>query len=79
MVVDLRKIDKAKNNDDHKIAALILFSAWIAGKRQDWNGEIMSLRSSDIPTIGLMSYQSEEEVMTFLVDQGLLIEGPARP
>ena len=49
IVIDLRKISTNQNSQ-----VLTLFTAWITTNRQDWNGEVLSIRRSDLATLALM-------------------------
>ena len=49
IVIDLRKISTNENSQ-----VLTLFTAWITTNRQDWNGEVLSIRRSDLATLALM-------------------------
>ncbi|MEI7454262.1 MAG: hypothetical protein WCJ90_01910 [Actinomycetes bacterium] len=65
--LDLRRIEEAKN-----IPEIKLFTAWIAGSRQDWNGEILSIRGSDILPLAIALNIAENEVLSKLENLNLL-------
>ena len=60
-VIDLRKISQSKNSQ-----ILKLFTAWITTNRQDWNGEVLSIRRSDLATLALMLNLSLLEAERYL-------------
>ena len=61
---------------DNLIASLKGFLTYIVGKRRDWNGEVLSLRSGDLTLLGIMLNKSEGEVQDWLVDNGLILGLP---
>ena len=46
----------------------------IVRTRQDWNGEVISLRSSDIATLAILFDESEAEVTSWLEQETLLLK-----
>jgi transcriptional regulator with XRE-family HTH domain len=78
-VIDLRAASKGAFVQDEKSKIFSLYFAWIAAQRQDWNGEVMSLRSTDVATLGLMAFSRESEVLEYLNSFGLLIAAPTHP
>ena len=63
VIIDVRKlsISSGSSND----AALKIIKR-IARMRQDWNGEVISLRSSDIALLKIFAEYSDEETNRFL-------------
>ena len=61
IVIDLRKISTNENSQ-----VLTLFTAWITTNRQDWNGEVLSIRRSDLATLALMLNLSLLEAERYL-------------
>lgn len=83
MMIDLRRVrllakDPRKSGDRifQTVSSLL---AWVANRRCDWNGEILSLRESDRGTLALMTLLSEDELVNWLVLNQLLITAPNRP
>lgn len=77
MMVDLRRT-RALAEDPLAEADPILktfsaFLAWIATRRCDWNGEIMSLRHGDLSTLSIMTLMNEETMLNWLNEKGLLV------
>ena len=66
IVIDLRKISTNENSQ-----VLTLFTAWITTNRQDWNGEVLSIRRSDLATLALMLnlslFEAERYLRNYLV------------
>lgn len=54
VVIDLRRL-RATSELDESLIGFREFVARIISKRRDWNGEVLSLRSSDIETIELVT------------------------
>jgi len=65
--LDLRRIDETKN-----VPQLKLFAAWILGSRQDWNGEILSIRNSDILPLAITLNLAENETILWMEDAKLI-------
>ena len=79
LVIDLRKLADLRQGSESQPASrptLDLFVAWIAGQRRDWNGEIMTIRQSDLDILGLMTFTSPQAVLNSLKENQLLMRGP---
>ena len=61
MMLDLRKISRSKQSE-----ILALFTAWITAQRQDWNGEVLTIRTSDLSTLALMLNLTMAEAKKYL-------------
>jgi hypothetical protein len=46
----------------------------IVRTRHDWNGEVISLRTTDIPTLTVLFDESEEKVLNWLERETLLLK-----
>lgn len=73
MVIDLRRAKSAIYETQDSSEQFTLFLAWIIGLRQDWNGEILSLRKSDLETLSLMMFRSSGSVLEWMRKYQLLI------
>lgn len=73
LILDLRKVRMALKSDA-KIEILINFISWISNQRNDWNGEVMSLRDSDLSLLGLVLFFTEEGVIEWLKTQDFLFK-----
>jgi len=73
LVIDLRKAKNAPFADQILGRQFSLFLAWIIGLRQDWNGEVLSLRKTDLDTMALLMFKSPNEVIQWLRQNQLLI------
>ena len=63
VIIDLRKLS---NNQDPSTEAPLKIIQRIAAMRHDWNGEVISLRSTDITLLKIFADYSEEDIGTFL-------------
>ena len=78
IVFDLRKI-RALSQNDSESEKVIYFLSQLAQKRSDWNGEILSIRSSDIATLAILLRISESLVITWLEERHLLLQKFTEP
>ena len=63
VIIDLRKLSI---NQDSSTEAPLKIIQRIAAMRHDWNGEVISLRSTDVTLLKIFADYSEEEIATFL-------------
>lgn len=61
LIFDLRKFRAYS-----PVQNLSLFIAWVTGSRQDWNGEILTVRSSDLSILTLLLERNASEVTEYL-------------
>jgi transcriptional regulator with XRE-family HTH domain len=77
-ILDLRLINKrAQQEGRHELSRyryLMAFLQQILRMRQDWNGEVISLRQSDIATLALLFVEDEGEVIRWLKAETLILE-----
>ncbi|MBI3430465.1 MAG: helix-turn-helix domain-containing protein [Actinobacteria bacterium] len=71
LILDLRKV-RTSSGSDEKIRILINFISWISNQRNDWNGEVMSLREGDLSLLGLLLFSTEAGVIEWLKEQQFL-------
>lgn len=71
VVLDLRALPK-RVSDDSQLGNLHNFALWICAKRRDWNGEILSLRSSDTSLLALLLFTTEAELWEMLKSSNVL-------
>lgn len=83
MVVDLRRArilaEGLINQGDPIFQTFSAFLSWIATRRCDWNGEIMSLRDGDLSTLSLMTFMNEEAFLIWLKEKRLIVTELNRP
>ena len=68
VIIDLRKLSL---NQDLATEAPLKIIQRIAAMRHDWNGEVISLRSTDVTMLKIFADYSEEEIGTFLMNFAL--------
>lgn len=73
IVIDLRRTTEANLPRSTISDQFCLFLAWITGLRQDWNGEVLSLRRADLDVLSLMMFKSPESVLEWMQRNRLLI------
>ncbi len=83
LLVDLRRarllMEDPICSADPNLHILSNFVAWIATRRGDWNGEVMSLRQGDHATLALMAMSNEEEFSAWLAENRLLVKVSDHP
>ncbi len=72
ITLDLRKISASVLPLGKNGEVLSLFTAWICACRQDWNGEILTIRGSDLSTLALMSNKTTTDTGAWLKKNNLL-------
>lgn len=63
VIIDVRKLTL---NQDSSTEAPLKIIQRIAAMRHDWNGEVISLRGTDLALLRIFANYSEEEIGTFL-------------
>ncbi len=78
IILDLRlishRVQQEGRNEIGKYSALSRLLQKIVRTRQDWNGEVISLRSSDIATLAILFDEREIEVTRWLEQETLLLK-----
>jgi len=78
IILDLRlishRVQQEGRNEIAKYTTLFRLVQRIVRTRQDWNGEVISLRSSDIATLAIVFDESEAEVTAWLEQETLLLK-----
>lgn len=78
IMFDLRR-SCVLNPEDPTGRIITTFLAWISGRRSDWNGEVLSLRQSDLSTLALMTFKTEVELLNWLHEKKVLITELSHP
>ncbi len=78
IILDLRLINHRVQQEDRfeldKYTHLSRLLQKIVRTRQDWNGEVISLRTNDIATLTVLFDESEEKVLNWLERETLLLK-----
>jgi transcriptional regulator with XRE-family HTH domain len=71
IIIDLRKLRMALLIRQTKTVLLLdQFTQGIINLRSDWNGEVLSLRSSDLEILSMMSAPESETLRSFVITKG---------
>ena len=77
-VIDLRAINRRAQSDDHPYRSKYLLLARLALRitrsRQDWNGEVLSIRQADVETLSLLLDEPISKVLLWLDDERVLLK-----
>jgi transcriptional regulator with XRE-family HTH domain len=69
---DQRRITKLlSESEDEKLGKLNKFLVAIVRRRGDWNGEILSLRSTDLDTLTLILEMSQSQLSEWLKEENI--------
>ncbi|CAB4344480.1 unannotated protein [freshwater metagenome] len=74
IMIDLRKAKKISTYEKSN-AQFSTFLQWIAGQRNDWNGEVLSIRRSDLSTLALITFSTEANIYHWMAERNLLLTG----
>ena len=72
LTIDLRKL--RKNADDDEWRGIRLLSTSVITRRSDWNGEVLTLRATDIEILALIEAKTPSEMQSFLSLKGALFQ-----
>jgi transcriptional regulator with XRE-family HTH domain len=68
VIIDLRKIRESLSTSNSKtLTQLDQFTKTIISMRSDWNGEVLSLRSSDVAFLSMISTNQDIGLKTFFI------------
>jgi len=71
IVIDQRSLAISTDSNLDGVKRLI---ALLAARRRDWNGEVLSLRSTDLQFLSLLLNTSDQDAIDFLKNGGYLID-----
>lgn len=78
IVVDLRAINRRAQDATHtehiRYQSLARVAQRVVRSRQDWNGEVLSLRQSDVETISILFDRRPSEVITWMEAEKILLK-----
>ena len=78
-VIDLRRIRKIMVDSQEmaqmtsELATLFTFISGIVELRNDWNGEVLSMRTSDISILAMTLGKNSDEITKLCSERGLLL------
>jgi hypothetical protein len=73
VIIDTRKLAQLGESNNEQMPLLARYIRRIIFQRQDWNGEIISLRGSDIAHLALLMDCEEGSCLQMLSDRQLLL------
>ena len=75
ITLDIRATTKTTSVSE-EITILRNFATFICAKRQDWNGEVLSIRSTDLSTLGILLNLDDATTYSWLSSNGLILLKP---
>ncbi|CAB4736158.1 unannotated protein [freshwater metagenome] len=73
ITLDIRATNNS-NGQEPGMDTVRNFATLICAKRRDWNGEVLSIRSSDLTTLALLVNRDEETTFEWLIAKGLILK-----
>ena len=74
LTIDQRRLaELARDVDDERISILQSYISAISARRGDWNGEVLTLRISDLDTITLLFKISISDLRAWLIQKKLVL------
>lgn len=70
IIIDQRALS---NSDDARLIGTKRMISSLAARRKDWNGEVLSLRASDLHFLSILLELNDDETMKYLKEGGYLI------
>lgn len=78
IVIDLRAINRRALDETHtereKYRLIARMAQRIVRSRQDWNGEVLSIRANDVEMISVLFDQQPSEVMIWMDNERILLK-----
>lgn len=73
IIIDIRKVNESTERS-RLLQGLSAFIKSICQKRSDWNGEVLSIRNSDLFALSLLQGVEESFVLPWLSEKGFLFK-----
>lgn len=74
LILDLRAISRPNFANPARLALVVTYCAGIVKKRSDWNGEVLSIRESDLLNLGFAIGIEPAELLHWLNTENYLIK-----
>ena len=74
LTFDLRAISRPSFADSDRLALIVSYCAGIAKKRGDWNGEVLSIRASDLINLSFAMGIEQADLFRWLSSENYLIK-----
>ena len=74
LTLDLRAISRPSFTNPSRLALLVSYCAGIVKKRSDWNGEVLSIRKSDLLNLSFAMGIEQADLLLWLTSENYLIK-----
>ena len=74
LTLDLRAISRPSFTNPSRLALLVSYCAGIVKKRSDWNGEVLSIRESDLLNLSFAMGMEQADLLLWLTSENYLIK-----
>ena len=73
LTLDLRAISRPSFSNPDRLALLVSYCAGIVKKRSDWNGEVLSIRESDLLNLSFVMAIEQADLLRWLTVENYLL------
>ena len=74
LTLDLRAISRPSFTNSSRLELLVTYCAGIVKKRSDWNGEVLSVRASDLLNLSFAMGIEQAALLQWLTDENYLLK-----
>jgi transcriptional regulator with XRE-family HTH domain len=74
LTLDLRAISRASFTHPDRLALVVSYCAGIAKKRSDWNGEVLSIRETDLLSLSFALGIEQADLLQWLTGENYLLK-----
>ena len=73
LTLDLRALSRPSFSNPARLALLVSYCAGIVKKRSDWNGEVLSIRESDLLNLSFAMGLEQTDLLKWLTEESVLL------
>jgi transcriptional regulator with XRE-family HTH domain len=73
LTLDLRALSRPSFSNPDRLALVVSYCAGIVKKRSDWNGEVLSIRESDLLNLSFVTAIEQADLLQWLTVENYLI------
>ena len=73
LTLDLRALSRPSFSNPDRLALVVSYCAGIVKKRSDWNGEVLSIRESDLLNLSFVMAIEQADLLQWLTVENYLI------
>ena len=73
LTLDLRAISRPSFTNPARLALVVTYCAGIVKKRSDWNGEVLSIRESDLLNLSFAMGMEQADLLLWLTSENYLL------